>query len=134
MRFDTTITGVFATLLIAFLGYSFYLYADLPQENSPASPQVAQGKLLWQQHNCGACHQVYGLGGYLGPDLTNVYSRRGPDFISGFLQAGVNTMPAFHLSEQDKGALLAYLKNLDQSGNADPRQFIPQTYGHIVQR
>jgi len=41
------------------------------------SEKALQGQQLWQQNNCFSCHQIYGLGGYLGPDLTNVYSQRG---------------------------------------------------------
>ncbi len=40
----------------------------------PVGAPAAAGKLLYQKYNCQACHQIYGLGGYMGPDLTNVYS------------------------------------------------------------
>lgn len=80
-----------------------------------------------------ACHQVFGLGGYLGPDLTNVYSRRDEAYIRAFLQHGSAVMPDFQLSDNDMEALVAYLQILDQSGKADPRSFKIQPNGTIHQ-
>src|SRR6185369_4489230 len=85
--------------LCLFLIYSGYLYTHLPAGDQQVSENVATGKLLWQEYNCGACHQVYGLGGYLGPDLTNSYSRRGSDYIKAFLKGGNQVMPNFHLDD-----------------------------------
>ncbi|MCH7870146.1 MAG: c-type cytochrome, partial [Planctomycetes bacterium] len=36
------------------------------------------GLAIWRENNCQACHQIYGYGGFLGPDLTNLMDRR-PD-------------------------------------------------------
>ena len=69
-------------------------------------------------HNCWSCHQTYGLGGYLGPDLTNVYSaeNKGPLYIKAFLNSGVKAMPKFNFSEAEKEALVTYLKFIDSTG------------------
>ena len=122
-----------SALVLAFLAYTFFLYFSLPQKNTPADLQAARGKMLWQQHNCTACHQVYGLGGYLGPDLTNVFSKRGPDYIKAFLKSGTNIMPDFNLNEHDITALIAYLQNIDASGNASPASFTIKSNGTIHQ-
>jgi nitric oxide reductase subunit C len=116
-----------------FLFYSGYLYTHLPVKDAGVTGQVAKGKLLWQQYNCGACHQVYGLGGYLGPDVTNSYSRRGPDYIKTFLKGGNLVMPNFHLDDSKMAAILAYLKNIDASGKADPRSYTINSNGTIEQ-
>ncbi|HEY9363688.1 MAG TPA: c-type cytochrome [Chitinophagaceae bacterium] len=124
---------VTSLLLTAFLSYTGYLYAYLPVKEKDISADVFKGKLLWQQNNCNACHQVYGLGGYLGPDLTNVYSLRGPAYIRAFLQNGTSIMPDFKLNEHEIKSLTAYLQNIDASGTADPRKFSIQYDGTISQ-
>ena len=124
---------VFSVLCIGFLTYTSFLYTHLPNPNPSFSSSEAKGKALWQKHNCTACHQIYGLGGYLGPDLTNEYSLRGPMFIHIFLQSGNTTMPNYHLSEAEIQELTDYLKSVDQSGKADPRKFSINTNGTINQ-
>lgn len=108
------------TLLITvFSLYNFTIYTN---ENSKyttvLSKKAIVGQTLWQQNNCTSCHQLYGLGGYLGPDLTNVFSvkQKGPDYIKAFLNSGIKTMPQFNFSETEKEALVTFLKEVDQSG------------------
>lgn len=126
--------AIIAVLLTtAFLSYSFYLYSNLPEDATGFTSEMDRGKELWQKHNCIACHQVYGLGGYLGPDLTNEYSLRGPEVIKAFLKAGTITMPAFHLTEEETTALLAYLQHTDKTGIADPRSYKIYANGTIDQ-
>lgn len=97
---------------------------------------LAEGRLIWQKYNCQSCHQLYGLGGYLGPDLTNVYSAKGKGelFIRAFLRAGTKQMPAFHLSKEEETNLIAFLKSTDASGIADPRNFVITPSGMIEQK
>lgn len=122
-----------ASLLIAFLFYSTYLYSFLPVKAYIATKETISGKAVWQRYNCNACHQVYGLGGFIGPDLTNDYSFRGKDFIKAFLNYGTAAMPNFHLSEKEVNDLLAYLKDIDASGKSDPRSFTIHYDGTIKQ-
>ena len=117
----------------AFLYYSFFLYSALPVQNSTVNKEALKGKIVWQQYNCNSCHQVYGLGGYLGPDLTNVYSKKGPGYIIAFLKSGTEIMPDFNLQKNEINDLLAYLKNIDQSGKSDPRTFTIKKDGTIAQ-
>jgi nitric oxide reductase subunit C len=124
---------VFSVLCIGFLSYSGYLYSHLPFSKPNFSVSEAQGKALWQKHNCTACHQIYGLGGYLGPDLTNEYTLRGNIFIQIFLKTGNTTMPNYHLSETEILQLTDYLKSVDQSGKSDPRKFSINANGTINQ-
>jgi len=64
-----------------------------------------------------ACHQIYGLGGYLGPELTTAWSdpRRGELYMRAFLQAGGRTMPNFHLTPKEIDAITAYLRYVDST-------------------
>ncbi|MFN8242865.1 MAG: cytochrome c [Ferruginibacter sp.] len=120
-------------LLIAFLSYSFYLYTHQPVTITGSNVKQDQGKLVWQKYNCNACHQIYGLGGYLGPDLTNVYSRRGADYIRTMIENGTIIMPAFHLPKDEMTAITDYLHGIDSTGSADPRTFSIKSNGTISQ-
>ena len=82
------------------------------------SPVALRGQNLWQQNNCTACHQIYGLGGYLGPDLTNVISAdsKGPQYVKAFLNSGVKAMPKFNFSEEEKNEIVELLKHIDKTG------------------
>ncbi len=126
--------AIMLLLLGGFLYYSYNLYTSLPVEKPVINAEGAKGKLLWQQYNCNSCHQVYGLGGYLGPDLTNVYSKKGTGYITAFLKNGTATMPNFHLNQEKINSLLAYLKDVDASGKSDPRTFTIQKDGTITQQ
>ena len=120
-------------LLISFLAYSFFIYVSLPVKVPQVSAKVGEGKMLWQKYNCNSCHQVYGLGGYLGPDLTNVYSNRGSAYINAFLKSGTTIMPNFNLRNKEIESITAYLQNIDASGKSDPRTFKLHYDGTIKQ-
>lgn len=94
-----------------------------------------RGKLIYQKYNCQSCHQIYGLGGYLGPDLTNVISAegKGENLVRIMVSEGVRQMPSFELDQDEMDALIAFLKNVDSSGVSDPRQLIIQKDGMIAQ-
>ncbi|MGB4844425.1 MAG: cytochrome c [Ferruginibacter sp.] len=125
---------VLVVLLVSFLSYTAFLYTDLPVKYNPAKNDADAGKLVWQQYNCNACHQVYGLGGYLGPDLTNVYSLRGQEYIKAFVKTGTGAMPQFFLSDEETISLLSFLKDIDASGKADPKTFTLNYDGTIEQK
>jgi cbb3-type cytochrome c oxidase subunit III len=88
----------------------------------------ARGQSLFQgSAGCVACHMVAGTGGQVGPNLTDVYSREGEDYVresilmpnaviaEGF-QSGI--MPAIYgdtLGEQDIEDIIAYLKSASEN-------------------
>jgi nitric oxide reductase subunit C len=119
-------------LILAYASYSGAVYW-IPITQSNADDQILRGKEIWQQKNCNACHQLYGLGGFLGPDLTNVFSHKGkgPDYIKAFVSGGTATMPAFDLSNQEMESLIAFLQHVDSSGKSDPRKFKITGHGTI---
>ncbi|MDL5051480.1 cytochrome c [Oscillatoria amoena NRMC-F 0135] len=89
--------------------------------------------MLWQKHNCQSCHQLFGLGGYLGPDLTNCYStpHKGPEYMNAILQSGIGIMPDFGLDSTERAEILEFLKQVDASGFADPKKFTVTITGNI---
>jgi len=84
-------------LFLLFIFYSSLVYTKGTESNITLSGKEAalakEGKQLFQDHNCISCHQVYGLGGYLGPDLTTAYSdkNRGEGYMRALLQSGGTT-------------------------------------------
>lgn len=110
---------VLVSLIVIFIIYNRLIYSSESYSPSIAlSPKAIKGQNLWQSNNCWSCHQIYGLGGYLGPDLTNIYSHpnKGPDYINAFLNSGIKSMPYFNFTEVEKEAIIEYLKVIDQSG------------------
>lgn len=118
-------------LIVSFFSYTLFLYKENYSSNAEYGTMADKGKKLWQEKNCNACHQIYGLGGYLGPDLTNVYSQRSEAFIKVFLQTGTNIMPAFNLNEEQMNQLMAYFKSIDSTGIASPAKLKPNYDGTI---
>ena len=92
---------------------------------------AAAGKIVWQEQNCNSCHQLYGLGGFLGPDLTNIYSLKGKDHIKAFVLNGTPVMPRFNLRVKDLEALVEFLQEVDKSGRSDPRSISIYNNGTI---
>ncbi|HPD52411.1 MAG: c-type cytochrome [Bacteroidota bacterium] len=106
------------SLFVASLGYSVWVYCASSREPSITdSETVLAGKKVFQQHNCIACHQVYGLGGYLGPDLTRLMSTpgKGSRWANAVIRTGNERMPAYDLTEADMAALLEFLSAVDRS-------------------
>ncbi len=127
----------FAIICTGFLSYSFSIYLNPPSSMDKLTNEemtnAAEGKLVFQKYNCQSCHQIYNLGGYLGPDLTNCYSQEGKGelYIKAMVQSGTNQMPAFQLSEQEINSLLHYFKALDKTGSSDLRKFHTEPNGMI---
>ncbi|MDT8410945.1 MAG: cytochrome c [Vicingaceae bacterium] len=110
---------VMAFLAVMFVIYNAVIYTQGTSNNTPLlSEKALKGEQLYQENNCTACHQFYGLGGYLGPDLTNISStpNKGDEYIKAFLNSGVKSMPKFNFSEDEKEAIVQFLKEVDQTG------------------
>lgn len=121
-------------LLAIMLPYNFQVYTHWTSSFNPITltDKAAEGKTLWQQKNCESCHQIYGLGGYLGPDLTNVVSTKGLDYARTFITTGTRKMPNFHLKNVEIEALLAYLTYIDSSGVYPVKNFEPNWDGTLT--
>lgn len=124
---------VLVGLMVAFFSYSLLLYFQDYPESIPANKLSIEGKNIWQEKNCASCHQLYGLGGHLGPDLTNVSSKRHKEYIKSFLKTGTKVMPNFNLSDSEIKALLAFFEYIDKTGSSDPKSFELNVDGTITQ-
>ncbi len=117
---DTRFSMWLMLALVCIFGfYNLVVYSDAGSYRQIAlSPKAIEGENLWQEYNCASCHQLYGLGGYIGPDLTNTYSTKGkgPEYIKWFLNSGIKAMPQFHFTGSEKEALVAFLEEVDRTG------------------
>ena len=61
--------------------------------------------------------QLYGLGGFLGPELTTAWSdpAKGELYMRSILKHGGLRMPDFKLSEHQIDCVLSYLKYVDST-------------------
>lgn len=130
---------IFLILCTAFLLYSLsiYLYPLTINSSDKFDKNLAaDGRLIWQKYNCQACHQFYGLGGYLGPDLTNIISKegKGEAVIRALIKSGTKQMPSYSMEEEEIRLLLEFLKSTDASGLADPRAYETDKYLMIEQK
>lgn len=108
-------------LLIAFFAYSLWIYTDATNYGSTMNLKQSEGKRIYHENNCQSCHQIFGLGGYLGPELTTVYSdkHRGEAYAEAFLKnVGGTRMPNFNFNDEEIDALLAYLKYVDENATS----------------
>ena len=117
-----------AILITSFFIYSVVIYTtgtSIDKGSKWRTEQSKKGKLLYQRKNCHACHQLYGLGGFMGPDLTNVISAagKGPAYVNSFLQNGTERMPNFHFSKEEKDEIVAFLSYTDKTGVSPVRHF-----------
>lgn len=127
---------VFFVLSTLFILYSISIYINPLLTNSNYKfniEKAASGRLIWQKYNCQACHQLYGLGGYLGPDLTNIISKNNNAdiYVKAMVSMGSRQMPAFKISEHDMDLLIEFLKSTNESGSADPRKLVNTNLGMV---
>ena len=113
---------IFVVIASSFFFMTFFVYSNYPDRgiHKKLSPDAKQGLALWQRNNCQVCHQIYGFGGFLGPDLTNIMARRPDEDWTEILTVGRKQMPAFHFNERDRTAILAYLRAVDETGQSIP--------------
>jgi nitric oxide reductase subunit C len=87
--------------------------------------EALAGSELWHVHGCQVCHQLYGFGGFLGPDLTNVASRYPGDQLRDQLEVvltnGSGQMPSFELHSGDVDAFAAFFVEMNKTGRGQVR-------------
>lgn len=110
--------GGSAFFFLLLVGLVFDTTRKLPERDhrENITEAVVLGKKVWEDNNCIGCHTIMGEGAYFAPELSNVYERRGPEFIKAWIKAmptnapGRRQMPQFNLSEEELDAMVAFLK------------------------
>ncbi|MBD3906341.1 cytochrome c [Chryseobacterium sp. Ch-15] len=111
--------SVFFILVVIYALYSKEIYTEKTNfGHIKLSSNAVKGENLWLQNNCNACHQLYGLGGYMGPDLTNVSShpQKSAEYLKVMMISGVKSMPKFNFSSDEQEYILQFLKEVDRTG------------------
>lgn len=89
------------------------------------------GQQVWQARNCTSCHSLYGLGGHIGPDLTNAMTRVGEDGARAILHYGMGRMPPQVLTPEEAGQVIAYLRYVDSTGVYPTPSFPDHSFGRF---
>jgi mono/diheme cytochrome c family protein len=95
------------------------------EKDFAGTPLVTRGRALFFKTGCFGCHRIEGLStGTLGPDLTEVGKERKLDYLWGHLvdpraYTPTSIMPQFKLSDDDKKALVIFLKSRRASNLAE---------------
>lgn len=109
--------------VVAFgLAQTALTYSDAggPAPGAPLSPRAQRGLALFRANNCRACHQLFGFGGFLGPDLTNVAATKTPNELAPLLTDGRKQMPAFNFTPTQQRDIFAFLRAVDAAGQSQP--------------
>jgi ubiquinol-cytochrome c reductase cytochrome b subunit len=75
------------------------------------TPVITDGPTLFRERGCAHCHEIKGVGGDKGPDLSGVGRRMKKDAIERQIVQGGDAMPAFGqaLPSEEIAALVGYL-------------------------
>lgn len=95
------------------------------------------GQEIWQEKNCQSCHQLYGLGGYMGPDLTNIASDsgKGAEYMYTFMKYGTGRMPNYHLTDDEINDLITFLSWVNKSGVSHvPEENVHWTGTYVIDK
>ena len=101
-----------AVLVLSFGVQTGLVYSD--ERSEPLSEAAREGRALWQKYACQTCHQFYGQGGFLGPDLTNAASRVDSTRLVSLLTVGSGQMPPLGFSDEESAAMAAFLREMDR--------------------
>ena len=110
-------------VVACFFGQAACVWLDIgPRPGSTVAmpPLARQGQALFRSHGCQSCHALYGMGGFLGPDLTNAARRVPSARFAQLLQQGAAPMPAYHFDAAARASLWAYLQAVDATGQGTP--------------
>lgn len=125
-------------LLLAWFCISLVVYTQSNDENlkiqevSTSDEKMSKaGLLLYRKNKCMTCHSIFGLGGHLGPDLTNVYQRRDFMYIEYVLKSGKDKMPAQKLSKLEVEQILSYLEQVNGLGEYPVKSWFHFSFGRF---
>lgn len=94
-----------------------------------SSDSAREGSRVWARYGCATCHSLVGLGGHVGPDLTNYGRPESHAVVRTTVASGRIAMPSFSLSEQELDHLVAYLATVSRSATFPPRSVRDPVFG-----
>jgi len=95
--------------------------------SSAGSPHA--GRLVWARNGCATCHSLLGLGGHIGPDLTN-YGRPGLHaVVRTTVASGRLGMPSFDVADRELDDLVAFLASISRQASYPPRTVRDPVFG-----
>ena len=101
-----------SVLVTCFVIQSGLVYSD--DTDIVLSADGVEGRKLFHEGSCQVCHQLWGQGGFLGPDLTNAASRIDDTRLASLLTVGSGQMPAYAYEEQQVHYIRSFLKEIDR--------------------
>jgi nitric oxide reductase subunit C len=104
--------AMLCVLVTTFVIQTGLVYSD--DTDLSLSDDAVEGRRLFHEGSCQVCHQLWGQGGFLGPDLTNAASRIDETRLVSLLTVGSGQMPAFGYSARQIEYLGAFLAEVDR--------------------
>jgi len=110
-------TGACALIFLALTVDTHRQIPALTNERALDSAVIA-GKDVWHRYNCVNCHTLLGEGAYFAPDLTQIASQRGAEYLREFIkdpsrfyseERDRRLMPTLNLSDQEIAQVIAFL-------------------------
>ena len=103
--------------LSALAAFLLTLTPSNAEDLESAPDKVLEGAMIYQQHQCGRCHIVNGVGVQLGPALNGVADRRTKQWIeiqirSPKRHSSETMMPAYNLGPSEMDGLVIYLTSI----------------------
>ncbi len=92
------------------------------QGDIPGVPQLTEGRQLFETEGCHGCHKLNGVGGSIGPDLSEEgANQRSPQWLEAHFLAPSKVspgtaMPNFHFTHEQARALTYYMLSLANQG------------------
>jgi ubiquinol-cytochrome c reductase cytochrome b subunit len=110
--------GIGAAVVVGLLAFELAGAMSAPgRQATELTALQIEGQRVYKEVNCGYCHTINGIGGAVGPDLSNIASTLTPDRITAYLtnpDAMVpNTLhPKLQFTPEELNGLTAYLSTL----------------------
>jgi nitric oxide reductase subunit C len=123
---------VYISLFAIYSVYSIVVYFFSATGIPAMDEKAAIGKQLWREKNCISCHQLYGLGGYMGPDLTNVTRQRDEAVVRTFVKYGGGGMPNLNLNDEEVDGMMEFLKYSAETGDYPLKNWRVTMHGSII--
>lgn len=101
-----------SVLVVCFAIQTGLVYSD--DVDIVLSADAVEGRELYHDGSCQVCHQLWGQGGFLGPDLTNASSRVDETRLASLLTVGSGQMPAFDYDADQIRYMRAFLEEIDR--------------------